>query len=441
MSTNIRALAAKCCFAVVDQGRSINDELPKHQAELVGKDKALLQEMCYGVLRHLPELEHHVRQFIDKPLKGKQRVFHFLMLVGVYQLKHMRVPDHAALNETVAATKPLNNPRLKGLVNAVLRNYQRQANSLTEEEKEVSTNSLPEPVKLNHPSWFIKMVKSAYPDNWQDILQANQQRPPMWLRLNQHKVSLADYQELLTKADIEVAAIDDATKAIRLASPTDVSKLPLFDQGAVSVQDGAAQQAGRLIDCQADDIVLDCCAAPGGKTCQMLELEPAIASMTALDIDEKRLMRVQENLERLQLSAELVAGDASKPAQWLSELNHQEFDRILLDAPCSATGVIRRHPDIKWLRKAEDISALAELQGQILQSMWQLLKPGGTLIYATCSVLPQENSEQISKFLIANSDAKLIDMPESKDAIGWQILPNQNGMDGFYYAKLEKAAS
>ena len=180
MTVNTRALAAKCCYAVVDQGRSINDELPKHQAKVSDKDKSLLQEICYGVLRHLPELEHHVRQFIDKPLKGKQRVFHFLLLVGVYQLKHMRVPDHAALNETVAATSALKNARLKGLVNAVLRNYLRNP--------EVSTNSLPDAVKYNHPSWILKQLQASY-DNWQEIVSANQQRPPMWLRVNQQVCS------------------------------------------------------------------------------------------------------------------------------------------------------------------------------------------------------------------------------------------------------------
>ena len=427
MTVNTRALAAKCCYAVVDQGRSINDELPKHQAKVSDKDKSLLQEICYGVLRHLPELEHHVRQFIDKPLKGKQRVFHFLLLVGVYQLKHMRVPDHAALNETVAATSALKNARLKGLVNAVLRNYLRNP--------EVSTNSLPDAVKYNHPSWILKQLQASY-DNWQEVVSANQQRPPMWLRVNQQVCSTDKYLGLLEAEDIAVSEVEPLTKAILLTKPVDVNKLPLFADGGVSVQDAAAQQAARLLDAQAGEHILDCCAAPGGKTCHIIEQTPNIASMTALDVDEQRLARVEENLNRLSLNAELIAGDASTPDQWHNK--PYLYDRILLDAPCSATGVIRRHPDIKWLRKPEDISALAELQKRILDEIWTLLKPGGTLLYATCSVLPQENSEQVAAFLARQSDAKLIELPEYKGNVGWQILPSQQGMDGFYYAKIEK---
>ena len=429
---NIRALAAKCCFAVVDQGRSINDELPKHQATIASKDKALLQEICYGVLRHLPELEHHVRQFIDKPLKGKQRVFHFLLLVGVYQLKHMRIPDHAALNETVAATKALKNIRLKGLVNAVLRNYLRSI----DKDSDVSTNLLTDPVKYNHPGWLIKKLQASYQQHWQTILTANQQRPPMWLRVNQQVSQSKDYQSLLAQQEINIAQVEPKTQAIQLAKPVDVTKLPLFEQGGVSVQDAAAQQAARLLDAQPHEDILDCCAAPGGKTCHILEQTTQLGSMTALDIDENRLAKVQENLDRLSLSAQLIAGDAATPEHW--QIKGKHYDRILLDAPCSATGVIRRHPDIKWLRKPEDIDALVELQQKILDKIWTLLKPGGTLLYATCSILPAENSEQISRFLARQQDASLVELEEYQGNVGWQILPDQQGMDGFYYAKLVK---
>jgi len=426
MSINIRSLAAKCCYAVIDQGRSINDELPFHQAKVEGKDKALLQELCYGVLRYLPELENHIRHFVDKPIKGKQRVFHFLLLVGVYQLKYTRIPDHAALNETVAATGPLKNKHMKGLVNAVLRRYLR--------EPEVTTNSLSDAVKYNHPSWLINKLKAGYPD-WASILIANQEKPPMWLRANQHHNNASTYLARLKEAEIEVESVDEQSQAIKLAHPIDVLKLPGFEQGHSSVQDAAAQQSARLLDAQAGERILDCCAAPGGKTCHVMELEPNLGSMTAIDIDETRLARVQENLTRLNLSAQLIAGDATQPEQWWDE---QLFDRILLDAPCSATGVIRRHPDIKWLRKSEDIDALSTLQGQILKKMWSLLKPGGTLLYATCSILPQENSAQIEQFLTTQADAKLVELPEYQGNIGWQILPNEAGMDGFYYAKLQK---
>ncbi len=345
MAANIRALAAKCTFNVVDKGRSLSEELPDFQLKAEVKDKALLQELCFGVLRYLPELENHVRQFIDKPLKGKQRVFHFLMLVGVYQIKYMRIPDHAALSETVNACKPLKNTHLKGLVNAVLRSFQRaQVNN-------ESPSTLPEPIAFNHPSWFINKVKAAYPEQWQNILVANLARPPMWLRVNQQHNSVAQYQQKLAQLDIEISQQDKTSGALLLTNPIDVNKLPQFSDGHVSVQDAAAQQAAVILQAQAGERILDCCAAPGGKTCHMLELEPSL-EMTAIDVEAHRLSRVQENLQRLQLDAHLIAGDATQPDTWW---DGKLYDRILLDAPCSATGVIRRHPDIKWLRKADDI--------------------------------------------------------------------------------------
>jgi 16S rRNA (cytosine967-C5)-methyltransferase len=438
MTINIRALAAKCCYAVIDQGRSLSDELPKQQDKLIGKDKGLLQEICYGVLRYLPELENDVRNLVQKPIKGKQRVFHFLLLVGVYQIRYMRIPDHAAVSETVAATKPLKNGHMKGLVNAVLRGFLR---TLEAESKLANKedNNLPDPIKYNHPGWFIKKVQQGYPNQWQAILDANQQRPPMWLRVNQQHHTSEQYQALLLEAEIEIANIEPNSQAIELAKPLDVAKLPGFDQGWVSVQDGAAQQAARLLDCQPNDVVLDCCAAPGGKTCHIIEKTPDIASMTAIDIEEARLTRVHENLTRLNLSAEVIAADAASKDWWSGE----QFDRILLDAPCSGTGVIRRHPDIKWLRKADDIDKLVILQQQILENIWSLLKPGGTLLYATCSILPQENSQQIAQFIEQNQDAQLIaingnNLDTDEKAIGWQLIPDTENMDGFYYAKLLK---
>lgn len=427
-NANVRALAAKCTFAVVDKGRSVADELPAQQLKAADKDKALLQELVYGVLRYLPELEFASKGFIEKPLKGKQRVAHFLILVGIYQLKHMRIPDHAALSETVAACKPLKQFHLKAMVNAVLRSVQRQA------EQEVDIEKLANPVRFNHPSWFIKKLEQGYPEHWQAILHENMARPPMWLRVNRQKQDLPAYLKLLDDNNIEVEYQDDFSGAIKLSKAVDVTKLPFFEQGHVSIQDGAAQQAAKLLDCQKDDRVLDCCAAPGGKTCHILELAPNIASMTAIDIDQLRLDRVQENLTRLSLKAELIAGDAASNTWW----DGQQFDRILLDAPCSGTGVIRRHPDIKWLRKSEDIDALVILQQQIIKNIWSLLKPGGTLLYATCSILPEENSKQIQQFIDENPDAEWISIEQTSQQVGWQILPNDHGMDGFYYAKLQK---
>lgn len=430
MSVNIRALAAKCCFAVVDKGRSLSDELPKHQERAEGKDKGLLQEICYGVLRYLPELEYNVQQLMDKPLTGKQRVFHFLILVGVYQIKYTRIPDHAAVSETVAASGVLKNKHLKGLINGVLRNYQRKAEKTVE-----IPESLPDAIKYNHPGWFIKKIKEGYPNQWQAILEANLERPPMWLRVNQRHHTPKAYSNLLTQADIAFDEIETKSSAIKLSAGIDVNLLPGFSVGHVSIQDAAAQQAALLLDAQPNDNVLDCCAAPGGKTCHIVESQAGLKHITAIDIEENRLVRVSENLERLQLEADVLQGDATQPDTWW---NGEYYDRILLDVPCSATGVIRRHPDIKWLRKAADIQALHELQQQILKSIWSLLKPGGTLVYATCSILPEENQDQVRKFLAENNDATHIPITDSQQSIGWQILPNENSMDGFYYAKLIK---
>jgi len=431
MAANIRALAAKCCFAVVDKGRSLGDELPKAQAKVEGKDKGLLQELCYGVLRYLPALEYDLRQLMNKPLKGKQRVGHFLILVGIYQVKHTRIPDHAAVSETVAATKPLKCDFLRGLINGVLRNIQR---NLAKETSEENTANLPDAIKYSHPSWFIKKLQSAYPQQWESILIANLERPPMWIRVNQQHQTIDQYLLLLEQADIEVELVDEKSFAIKLTAALDVNKLPGFTDGWVSVQDGAAQQAATLLNSQAGETVLDCCAAPGGKTCHILELTPELASMTAIDIEESRLQRVEENLSRLNLTAKIITADAASQDWWDGKL----YDRILLDAPCSGTGVIRRHPDIKWLRKAEDIEKLVILQQQILKNIWSLLKPGGTLLYATCSILPEENSQQIQQFISENNNAKLVPSSDNDKTIGWQILPNEQSMDGFYYAKLEK---
>jgi 16S rRNA (cytosine967-C5)-methyltransferase len=429
MSKNIRALAARCCFAVVDQGRSLSEELPKLQQLIEGKDKGLLQELCYGVIRYLPELESHVLALVTKPLTGKQRVFHFLMLVGIYQLKYTRIPDHAAVAETVAACQVLKNRHLKGLINGVLRNYQRQA-------EELSQTKQSDPIKYSHPGWFIKKIQAAYPEQWQQILSANMEKPPMWLRVNQQKSSLESYQGLLKAANIEITNIDNNSGAILLSQPIDVTKLPHFSDGWVSIQDGAAQQAAGLLNAKADDNVLDCCAAPGGKTCHILELTPDIAQMTALDVEQERLTRVEDNLKRLGLTANIIAGDAAAPDSWW---DGKLFNKILLDAPCSGTGVIRRHPDIKWLRRASDIESLVQLQAQIIDAIWPLLAPGGTLIYATCSILPQENKEQIKGFITRTPDAILKNITDQEDSIGWQILPGEQSMDGFYYAKLLKA--
>ncbi|GGP57338.1 16S rRNA (cytosine(967)-C(5))-methyltransferase RsmB [Shewanella saliphila] len=425
---NVRALAAKAIYDVLEKGISLSVALPEQQQHLQnGKDKALLAELCYGVMRQLPQLDKCVSDCLTKPFKGKQRILHQLLIVGCYQLYFTRIPAHAALSETAEACRQLRFDGLVKVVNGVLRNIQRQ---------DAALNTDSDTLRFNTPAWFIKRLQQAYPDNWQAIIEQSHQRPPMWLRNNRLSQSREDYLSALTTQEISAQA-GPSPDSILLDSPKDVSNLPDFMQGAASVQDGAAQWAATLLAPAANELVLDACAAPGGKSCHLIELAPSI-NLVAVDFDEKRLARVQQNLDRLHLKAQVIHGDAANIDSWWQG---QQFDRILLDAPCSATGVIRRHPDIKWLRKNNDIEELANLQRQIFDHCWQWLKPGGTLLYATCSILPQENSQQVEQFLARTPDAKLVPIAQqpNPDDIGWQILPGQDNMDGFYYAHLVKA--
>ncbi len=424
---NVRAAAANILFQVVDKGQSLSSALPLGQQQVKPRDQALLQEICFGALRILPRLESVASELMDKPLKGKQRVFHHLILVGIYQIGHMRIPAHAAVGETVEATKTLKGPRLRGLINAVLRNYQRNQEQL--DEISVSHNA----GKYGHPSWLLKLLQESYPQQWETIVEANNTKAPMWLRVNHQHLNRDDYQALLKNEGIDSTAHSEALDALKLAAPCDVNNLPGFDKGWVSVQDAAAQLSINYLEPKDGELILDCCAAPGGKTAHILE-RTKDSQVVAIDCDETRLKRVHDNLKRLKLQAKVVCGDARTPSEWWQG---EQFDRILLDAPCSATGVIRRHPDIKWLRRADDIEALAELQREIFDAMWQQLKVGGTLVYATCSITPQENKEQVKAFLARTDNAQLID--SDIDNPGRQILPGEEDMDGFYYAVLKKA--
>lgn len=427
---NVRAAAAEVIYQVVDQGQSLATALPAAQQGIKPRDHALLQEICYGVLRWLPRLESVTQSLMDKPLKGKQRVFHHLILVGLYQLGYMRIPAHAAVAETVDATKTLKKPQLRGLINAILRNYQRQQEELDQQAMSHDAG------KYGHPGWLLKLLREHYPTQLDAVTAANNTKAPMWLRVNRRHHSRDQYLTLLDETEIRATVHPQAGDALKLERACDVQLLPGFADGWVSVQDAAAQLAVDYLKPQAGELILDCCAAPGGKTSHILEREPS-ASVVAIDCDEQRLLRIKDNLQRLQLDAEVLCADARYPQQWWQG---SAFDRILLDAPCSATGVIRRHPDIKWLRRADDIAALATLQAEILDAMWQQLKPGGTLVYATCSILPQENREQVKAFLARTPDAVLAEGADNgtADAPGRQILPGEEDMDGFYYAVLEK---
>ncbi|MGY2797619.1 16S rRNA (cytosine967-C5)-methyltransferase [Ewingella americana] len=425
---NLRSIAAKAISQVLDQGQSLSTVLPGLQKNISEKDRGLLQELCFGTLRVLPQLEWCLQQLMAKPLTGKQRTLHYLLMVGIYQLVHTRIPAHAALAETVEGAVALKRPQLKGLINGVLRQFQRQQEDLIQRMENTDSRYL-------HPSWLLNRIKKAYPEQWEAIIEANNQRPPMWLRVNRIHHSRDEYLALLQAAGIDAAPHPEYADALRLLTPSAVSELPGFADGWVTVQDASAQGSVDLLDPQDGEMILDLCCAPGGKTTHILEAAPK-AHVLAVDVDKQRLVRVNENLQRLKLHAEVKQGDGREPQSWAGD---RQFDKILLDAPCSATGVIRRHPDIKWLRRDSDIAELAGLQREILDAIWPRLKPNGVMVYATCSILPEENSQQIKAFLHDHPEAQLVETGSLENP-GRQNLPHAEDGDGFYYAKLIKSA-
>lgn len=423
---NLRSIAAQIIAQVVDQGQSLSNVLPGYQRNVTEKDRGLLQEICFGVLRVLPQLEWCIRQLMAKPLTGKQKVLHYLLMVGIYQLLYTRIPPHAALAETVEGTAALKKPQLKGLINGVLRQFQRQQDELLQRYQR-------HPAHFLHPDWLLARIKQSYPDRWEQIVNANNQHPPMWLRVNRLHHTRDAYLALLAEQGIEGKIHEGYLDAIRLLAPCAVTLLPGFEQGWVTVQDASAQGCAQWLQPENGEAILDLCAAPGGKTTHILEMAPK-AQVLAVDVDGQRLARVKENLQRLQLHADVKQGDGRTPTDWCGDTT---FDRILLDAPCSATGVIRRHPDIKWLRRDSDIAELAAMQQAILEAVWPRLKPGGTLVYATCSILPEENQQQIAAFLQRHPEAALTGTGNAQQP-GLQMLPAPDGGDGFFYAKLVK---
>lgn len=421
-----RAAAAQAVFQVVEQGRSLSQALPQLTRSLSGRDKGMAQALAYGTLRFLPPLNYMVSQQLAKPLKGELMPLHSLLLVGAYQLTFMGAAEHAAVSATVDAAHLLKRSKQKGLVNAVLRNIQRQW-------PELKTAIAAQPqLSHAHPRWLADAIHTHYPQQAAQIIAANNAQAPMWLRINEQHTTRDDYLALLAQAGIDALPQAPLSSAIQLVQAVDVQSLPHFADGWVSVQDIAAQHAAYLLNAQAGERILDCCAAPGGKTVHILERQPT-AQVLAIDVDEQRLTRVHDNLQRLGLQAQVQVADATQTDWWDGQL----FDRILLDAPCSATGVIRRHPDIKWLRRASDIAELVALQQQILQTLWPLLKPGGTLLYATCSILAEENTQQIARFIDHTADAIQVATAPT-GALEWQWLPGENDGDGFFYATLEK---
>lgn len=428
-SQNLRLTAANVLSRVLQDGQSLTAALDGAlQSVPLSKDRALIQALCFGVCRNYYRLDFILKKLLDKPIKDAQ--INALVLLGLHQLSAMRIKPHAAVSETVLAAAK--KPWAKGLINAVLRNYLRNQATLEQ-------NAFNQPTAaVNHPQWLIDRIRDDWPQEAGELFLENNRQPPMTLRVNLARLSREDYLHQLAKCGMDAETASFCASAVILKQPVPIELLPGFDDGLVSVQDAAAQLAGQLLNVQPEQRVLDVCAAPGGKTAHILELQSRLKKLVAVDIDASRLQRVAGNLERLKLQAKLVEGDATHPEDWW---DGELFDRILVDAPCSALGVIRRHPDIKLLRRVDDIEHLQTAQQTILEAVWPLLAPGGILLYATCSILKRENEQQIELFLSKHSDA--VETPiEATWGIsgrrGRQILTGEKTMDGFYYARLEK---
>lgn len=429
---NTRALATQLIHDVLTKKHSLSQVLPHFKKQCKNsEDGAFVQALAFGVIRWYPRLIFIANRLLKKPIKSKDIELLYLICVGLYQLIELRTAEHAAIAETVEAAKVLNKAWAASFVNAVLRSYQRQAQNL---QKIPATE---EEAYYAHPQWLIQIIKKAWANNWQTILNNNNQSPPLTLRVNLEKETSTQYIKRLENVGLAATRVPDTRAGVILTTPIDIILLPGFKEGLFSVQDVAAQYAAELLELAPHLHVLDACAAPGGKTAHILETEPTV-EMVALDISKERTKLIVENLERLQLTASILTADATHTADWW---NGKLFDRILLDAPCSATGVIRRHPDIKYLRKLSDITKLTAQQLHLLNSLWPLLKPGGILVYATCSILPEENTEVMRIFLSQHTDAACLPASLTSgqpQAIGHQFLPGQNAADGFYYARILK---
>lgn len=416
-------------------GRNLTLALPAVLAlfpNATPQQRGAAQDLSYGTLRFYGEIDAYLSRLLEKPLTDER--INALLLVAIYQLLHDKADAFTVVNQAVHAVsqfkRPVPKSWAKGLVNAILRNFLRQKDQLA------TTLGTSEVVAYSHPQWWINKLKVQYPNDWRSILAIGNQHPPMTLRVNTKKISMQDYLQLLDRQGVEATYV--GAQAVMLTKPLPVEKIPGFTDGIVSVQDYGAQFAAHLLDVQNNLRVLDACCAPGGKTGHILEL--ADVEMTALDSDEGRLQRVQSNLNRLNLKAHLVTGDAASTQWWDSK----PFDRILADVPCTASGIVRRHVDIKWLRREADIASFAAQQTKILPSLWQMLVKGGKLLYVTCSVFHEENQGQVDKFLKNNADATQLPFAlppnhpsESVSQMNGQLIPS-TAHDGFFYALLQK---
>jgi 16S rRNA (cytosine967-C5)-methyltransferase len=427
-----RLLATKVLKSLLSQQGSLSSLLVTLARENPSANLPLIREYTYGVCRWYQRLDFIAQSMMDKPLRKKDNDIYCLILLGLYQLKFMRTPAHAAINETVSLTRLLKKNWASKLVNAVLRRAQREEGSL--EVAIQADNS----ARYSHPRWLIDALQKDWPDSFELILDQNNQQAPMTLRVNTGATSRQNYLELLQQAGIAANTGKHSKTSLILESPVDVSELPGFFDGMVSVQDEASQMSAFLLAPAAGARVLDACAAPGGKTCALLEYQSGNLELIALDNSEQRLQRVNDNLDRLNLEASVICADAIDTNSWW---DGKPFDAILLDAPCSGTGVIRRHPDIKLLRQETDIERLIQIQHQLLDTLWPCLKPEGKLLYSTCSVLRRENELNIEAFIARTGNARAVSLDKQQPNnchFGIQFLPGTDKLDGFYYALLEK---
>ena len=427
--TRPRLLAARILDAVLHGGRSLKAELAEQLPQMPDlRDRALTEAIVMGALRQHSRYAAILAQWMEQPPGRRDGLLRALLYTGLAQLDVLKLPEHAAVDATVQATRAAGRVRQAGLVNAILR------------------RALREPLPPGHPEhgwprWLLSRLHADWPDALPQILQASQQAPPMWLRVNRQRTGTAEYAQRLAEAGITIHRHDVLPDALRLDEPLPVYELPGFVDGVVSVQDGSAQLVADALLPDAGTRVLDACAAPGGKAAHLAERD-ATLRVTALDIDPRRMRRMREGFERLGLpSIAVLAGDAADPAAWWDGL---PFDAIVLDAPCSATGIVRRQPDVLLHRREADLAALQALQARLLDALWPLLRPDGVLLYVTCSILPDENARQIDAFLSRTADAQAEPLDERFGRVcgaGRQRLPGEDGMDGFFYARLRKQAS
>ena len=436
--TDVRLAATQILTSLLQQQGSLSSLLPDYLKQVSARDTGLLQQLVYGTTREYFRLDALTQYLLKKPFQAKDADLQACLLIGLYQLRELRIPEHAVIHETVELAKRLNKEWATGLINAVLRRYQREAVEL---DQQLSQQS--DLYHWNHPEWMVTKLQHNWPDHWQQILIQNDIRAPMTLRVNKHLLTTETFHSKLAEEGIHAQLGQLSAQAIILEEPMDVLDIPGFDLGECSVQDEAAQLSAALLDVQPGERVLDACAAPGGKLCHLLEHHAnSAAQVDAVELNPLRIPRIRENLNRLQLSeyCRVFEGDASSQDWW----DGVAYDRILVDAPCSGSGVIRRNPDIKLLRQNEDLLKLATLQMAILENLWQILKPGGTLLYATCSIFPQENERIIERFCKQHTDALHEPLAISIGLVrpyGTQFFPQLNSHDGFFYAKLIKLSA